>query len=166
MIAELEVVNHQGDRVFHQNRSACQYRSENDQADDTLERRGTAVVLPESIQEANCPPHIQSPACRCHVTTRSRILWPIRPATESESRIGPINRALTRARCELAAGEVVEVGPAPSRRFPTASPALLTAPLLPLVLEMDPVAGGDRGTAAPSRSICGYRIEQVMKLWI
>jgi hypothetical protein len=124
------------------------------------------LVVPEAVQKVGCFPHFQSSACRCHVTTRSRILWPIRPAPESESRIGPIRRALTRARCELAAGEVVEVGPAPSRRFPTASPALLTAPLLPLVLEMDPVAGGDRGTAAPSRSIYGYRIEQAMKLWI
>ncbi len=61
MIAELEVVERQGDRVFHQNDSACQCRSENDQADDTLERRCTALVLPESIQEANFTPHVQFP---------------------------------------------------------------------------------------------------------
>ena len=59
-LAGLEVVNHQGDRVFHQNHDGCQYRSENKQADDTLERRGTAVVLPESIQKANFTSHVQS----------------------------------------------------------------------------------------------------------
>ncbi len=162
-LAGLEVVNHQGDRVFHQNHDACQYRSENKQADDTLERRGTAVVLPESIQKANftshvqstflltgdaaridtdrgvvdrlgylaarldynacqyrsddsdrdgnfwrrgtalvgpespqvgsCLSHIQSPAYRCHMTTRVRTLLPFRPVMESESRMGLMRRA-------------------------------------------------------------------------
>ncbi len=101
LIAGLEIVNRQGDRALHQNQSAYQPRSGDSQDNDNLGRSGTALVRPESMQETNCPPHIQSPACRCHVTTRFGILWPIRPAPESESRIGPINRALTRARCEL-----------------------------------------------------------------
>ena len=84
-VTELEVVDRQGDRIFHQNHSADQHRSENNQGDDTLERRGTAVVLPESIQEANCTPHVQFPSCRFYM---SRILWPPIPARESESRIG------------------------------------------------------------------------------
>ena len=40
------------------------------------------------------------------MTAGYRILWPIQPAMESESRIGPIRRALTDARCGFAAGEV------------------------------------------------------------
>ncbi len=86
-----------------QNDDPCQPRSGHCQDDNHVAQRATALVRPESMQETNCPPHIQSPACRCRMTTRSRILWPIRPAPESESRIGPINRALTRARCELSA---------------------------------------------------------------
>jgi hypothetical protein len=52
------------------------------------------LIGPESLYEASCPPHIHSPAYRCRMTTRSGILRPFHPAKESESRIGPIRRAL------------------------------------------------------------------------
>ncbi len=105
-LTELEIVNCLGERATQQNHRACQCRSDDSQGDDNLGQRGTALVVPEVVQQVDCPPHIQSPAYCCHTTTRFLTLWPIRPATESESRIGPINRALTGARCELAAGEV------------------------------------------------------------
>ncbi len=81
-----------------QNDDPYQPRSDHCQDDNHVAQHSAALTRPELLQEASCFPHIQSPACRCRMTTRFGILWPIRPATESESRIGPIRRALTRAR--------------------------------------------------------------------
>ena len=64
MIAELEVVERQGDRVFHQNNSAGQHRSENEQGDDNLESRSAALAPQELNYEAGCFPHVQFPSFR------------------------------------------------------------------------------------------------------
>ncbi len=85
MIAELEVVHCQGDRVFHQNNSAGQHRSENEQGDDILEWRSAALAPQELNYEAGCFPHVQFTSCRFYM---SRTLWPFRPAMESKSRMG------------------------------------------------------------------------------
>ncbi len=107
-LTELEAADRLGYLATRLNHSARQEHPEDSDCDGDLLRRGAAVVLPESLQEASCPPHIQSPSYL------SRILWPLRPAKESESRIGPIRRALIGTRCDFAAGEVGEVRAAPS----------------------------------------------------
>ncbi len=69
LIAELNAVDRLGYLAAGLNHNARQYHSDDSDCDGDLGRRRTALTLQESLQEANCPPHVQSPAYRCHITT-------------------------------------------------------------------------------------------------
>ena len=60
-LTELEAPDRLGYLAARLNHSARQEHPEDSDCDGDLLRRGAAVVLPESLQEASCPPHIQSP---------------------------------------------------------------------------------------------------------
>ncbi len=57
-LTDLEAVERLGDRVFHQNRSACQPHSDDSYDDESLDRRHAALVLPELPQEASGDDHV------------------------------------------------------------------------------------------------------------
>ena len=57
-LTDLEAVERLGDRVFHQNRSACQPHSDDSYDDESLDRRHAALVLPEAFQEASGDDHV------------------------------------------------------------------------------------------------------------
>ena len=70
LIAELNAVDRLGYLAAGLNHNARQYHSDDSDCDGDLGRRRTALTLQESLQEANCPSHTESPAYRCHTTTR------------------------------------------------------------------------------------------------
>ena len=57
MIAELAADVHLGDRALQQNRGASQPHSNDGHDDDYVGQRGTALIPPESIQEASGDGH-------------------------------------------------------------------------------------------------------------